>query len=253
LKNKIGWCNLTFNPVWGCSKGCEYCYARKIAKRFWKTIAKKELRYWLDNGLPDYDYAAAGVPLFLKEFRPIMLFSHLHQKLPKKPQKIFVGSMSEIHYWEINWVMAVIQKAKEYPQHTFQFLTKFPDVYFEYTFPKNCWLGVTISEKPKYRKDQHMEEYYVFVRSNPGNIKFVCFEPLLERIDPSYYNNLKGIDWVIVGAETGNRKGKIIPEKSWVKDILWNCDSRGIPVYVKDNLIKLYPVFAGFKGVPNKK
>ena len=248
--NKIGWCTMTWNPCWGCMKGCEYCYARKIAKRFWKTIAKKELRYWLDNGLPDYDYAAEGVPLFLEDFRPMMLFSHLHQKLPKKPQKIFVGSMSEIHYWEINWVNAVIEKAMEYSQHIFQFLTKFPDVYSQYIFPKNCWLGVTISENPPYRKDYHREEYSVFVRSNRGNIKFVSFEPLLESIDLSYYNNLEGIDWVIVGAETGNRKKRVIPRKIWVKDILWCCDSQEKPVYVKDNLVKLYPVFSGFKGFP---
>lgn len=150
--NKIGWCSETFNPCWGCLGNCPYCYSRRIAKRFWKLIAKKEYRYWLDNALPDSDYAAEGIPKFLKEFRPIFLYSQFHKNLPKKPQRIFVGSMSEIYYWEDEWVEKVLEKVKQYPQHIFQFLTKYPEIYKDWVWPKNCWLGVTITKNPKDRE-----------------------------------------------------------------------------------------------------
>ena len=214
-KNKIGWCNVTWNPVIGCKNNCEYCYARRINQRF---------KFTKDFNIPEWREES-----FNKTF-------------PKKPQRIFVGSMSEIYYWEILWTNKVINKIKHYPQHTFQFLTKYPDSYIGWNFPKNCWLGITVTQqtdkyKPGWNDLQKKDKH------------FISFEPLLEEIN-LHLINWSVISWVIIGAETGNRKGKIIPEKSWVKDILWNCDSRGIPVYVKDNLIELYPVFAGFKGFP---
>ena len=213
--NKIGWCSMTLNPVIGCKNNCSYCYAKRINDRF-KFIENWNNPEWKEDS-----------------FR---------KKLPKKPQKIFVGSMSEIYYWKEEWIEMVIEKVKQYPQHTFQFLTKYPEVYGNWVWPKNCWLGITVTqETDMYKTDWH----YLY-----GDRKyFISFEPLLENIN-LHFINPKIIDWVIIGAETGNRKGKVIPEKIWVKDILWWCDSHEIPVYVKDNLVKLYPVFAGLKAFP---
>ena len=252
MKNKIGWCNLTFNPVWGCLNNCEYCYARKTAKRFWKLISKKELRFWLDNDLPDYDYAVEGTPNFLSKFFPIFLNSHYVKKFPKKPQRIFVGSMSEIFYWEECWMKLILKKIRQYPQHVFQFLTKNPFTYLKYEFPQNCWLGLTIVRTPKYPESDRWG-FIEFKRNNLNNLKFVCLEPLLENIDLGCYLDLTAIDWVIVGAETGNRKDKIIPDKEWLLYIIKYCDLHKIPVFIKDNLLKYYPKFNHIKEFPNYK
>ena len=239
MKNKIGWCNRTFNPVWGCLNHCEYCYARKIAKRFWRQETNKQLRYELDNGFPDYDYSADGTPIFMKEFRPIFLDTHFNKKFPKKPQRIFVGSMSEIYYWEDRWLEKVLEKVKLYPQHIFQFLTRYPETYNKWPFPEipeNCWLGTTITKM----EDLNNRGIYNFIRGydNIRNIRFVSFEPLLERIEIE--TDFK-TNWVIIGAETGNRKGKIIPKKEWIENIVDFCRGYKIPIYLKDSLIGIYP------------
>ncbi len=111
MKNKIGWCSMTLNPVIGCKNNCDYCYAKRINDRF-KFTKDFSILEWRE-----------------KSFQ---------KRLPKKPQRIFVGSMSEIYYWEPEWMEMVIEKTKQYPQHVFQFLTKFPEVYADWVFPKNC-------------------------------------------------------------------------------------------------------------------
>lgn len=96
--NKIGWCDLTFNPVWGCLNNCEYCYARAIAKRFWKRIWIVEANYQWKNH-PDWAWTGDHL-VGLKDFKPTWLEAQYNKKFPQKTQKIFVGSMSEIAHWE---------------------------------------------------------------------------------------------------------------------------------------------------------
>jgi len=153
--------------------------------------------------------------------------------------------MSEIAHWEREWVEKVIEKTKQYPQHIFQFLTKFPEVYEEWVFPKNCWLGVTITNERDYCHTG--DGWYYFCKKN--NITYLSLEPLLENFDTMYldYTN---INWVIIGAETGNRIGKIIPKKEWVLDIVKYCDLNKIPIYIKDNLTKYFPEFNNKKEFP---
>lgn len=189
-------------------------------------------------------------PAGLQNFKPAFLYSQFNKKFPKKTQKIFVGSMSEIYYWEQEWIERVIERIKEYPQHIFQFLTKYPGVYSPWVWPKNCWLGVTITDN-KYSSF----DYKKFKTSNPNNLKFVCFEPLLE----SRYTisiDLEGIDWVILGAESGNRKGKILPGLDPVLKIFRYCQKKKISIYVKDNLGRPDVPFdfcRGYKQFPNYK
>ena len=243
MTNKIGWCSMTFNPVWGCRNHCEYCYARGIAKRFYNVIADKEYKYMYHKD----EICAGEFANRLRHFVPTFIESQFNKKLPKKPQRIFVGSMSEIAHWKKEWMNKVIFKIFEYPQHTFQFLTKFPGIYYKYDFPKNCWLGVTIN------KDDDLDNgTYDFLRSdlNSDNIKYISFEPLLGRI--LSYKLLKYFDWVIIGAETGNRKGKVIPKKEWVLDIMKHCNSNKIPLYIKNNLGKYYPDLEHIKEFPNQ-
>ena len=179
----------------------------------------------------------------LKFFMPTFLESQFNKKLPKKSQRIFVGSMSEIYYWDEVWIQKVIEKTKEYPQHTFQFLTKFPEVYLKYDFPENCWLGVTITKGEDIDKNWtslYKALYGFHNKKFCKNIKLFCsIEPLIDVINPKY---LKYYDWVIIGAETGNRKGKVIPKKEWIEDIINYCRGRNIPIYLKDSLKDIYPV-----------
>jgi len=232
MKNKIGWCNTTWNPVWGCLNNCGYCYARKIANFRYKRMIEIEINhYWKKHPT----WAWTGDHLSgLKDFRPTFLEAQFDKKLPQKTQKIFVGSMSEIYYWEDEWLEKVLEKVKLYPQHIFQFLTRYPEVYSRYIFPKNCWLGVTITRE----KDFERGIPYLFITS--CNITFVSVEPILEYINPRPFSNAN-IDWVILGAETGNRKGKIIPKKEWIENIVNYCKWNNIPVYLKDSLKNIYP------------
>ena len=198
MKNKIGWCNLTWNPVWGCLNYCPYCYARKMAKRFAIPMSKREVSH---TGRVVF-YGTEDVSLTkIRKFEPIFLESQFAQKLPKKSQRIFVGSMSEIAHWETRWVEVVLGRILCYPQHIFQFLTQYPDIYFgKYDFPINCWLGTTITRTPQKGCIKYTTEKAFNL--NKDNLKFISFEPLLERIEPNFK-----VGWVIIGAETGNRKG----------------------------------------------
>jgi len=249
MKNKIGWCNMTWNPVWGCLNNCEYCYARKVAKRFWKKVYEIEFQYYYKKH-PTWAWTGDQY-LGMKRFKPTFLESQFDKKFPKKPQRIFVGSMSEIAFWEREWVEKVIEKVKQYPQHTFQFLTKYPSAYQKYEFPDNCWLGVTLTENYEYGEPGRWD-FWQFKQYNKNNLKFVSFEPLLKRMNLIYYLNLEGIDWVIIGAETWNRKGKIIPRLDWVLEIVRYCEHNKIPVYIKDNVIKYYAECKGYKEFPKK-
>lgn len=215
--NKIGWCSETYNPVIGCKNNCSYCYARKINQRF------KFIKDWNN---PEW-----------KE-------KSFNKKFPKKPQRIFVGSMSEIYYWQEEWVEKVIEKVKQYPRHTFMFLTKYPQVYLDWEWPKNCWLGVTVTTNI----DAEYLSMYCEMGAVKGNIYFYSIEPLLDEINPEF---LKGTDWVIIGAETGKRKGKVIPKKEWIESIVKFCQDNDIPVYLKDSLKDIYPV--EIKEFPNYK
>jgi len=233
MKNKIGWCNATWNPVWGCNNHCEYCYARGIAKRFWKRMYMNEVNhYWGKH--PNWVWTGDHLS-GLKDFKLTFLRAQFDKKLPQKVQKIFVGSMSEISYWEDRWLEKVLEKVKLYPQHVFQFLTRYPEVYDRHIFPKNCWLGVTITRE----KDFERGIPYLFVTS--CNITFVSVEPILEHINPGPFSNAN-IDWVILGAETGKRKGKTIPKREWIESIVRFCRDNDIPVYLKDSLKEIYPV-----------
>jgi protein gp37 len=143
--------------------------------------------------------------------------------MPREPARIFVNSMSDIEWWETEWIKRVLRRIRENPKHTFLFLTKDPDVYPIRTWPDNCWLGMTATT---------MDEIEVARRAliNP-NIQFISVEPLMERIEPRLIGGAS-IDWVILGAETGNRAGRVIPPAHWIAPWL----GLSIPLFMKDNL-----------------
>lgn len=201
---KIEWTDHTLNPIKGkCKTGCGYCYANRMYDRF----------KWNPN-----------VRLRLDVFNEL--------KTLKKASRIFLCSTHEMFGDWIDdfWISQIILIMHHYPQHSFQILTKCPERASTFYFPENVWLGTTITRQKEASNMQFLKVH--FRKRNPDNIKFVSFEPLHSRI----HYDLKGIDWVIIGAETGNRRGKIVPEKEWIEDLIFYAKEENIPVFLKDNL-----------------
>ena len=224
-KTKIEWCDTVWNPVWGCLNSCSYCYARKIAKRFAFKIAEKEKEYCLKNNIRYSDISKD-----LEEFKPVFLESNFSKKLPKKPSRIFVNSMSDIAFWDRDWMLRVFGIIEENPQHQFLFLTKEPEIYRKFVFTKNCILGVTVNKQ----KDIERIKSLRFKKYIDGNNIFVSFEPLFENL----YLDLKDVDWIIIGGMTG--KKPFYPPEEWIQVIIRQADNLKIPVFEKDNLRKIW-------------
>lgn len=246
MKNKIGWCNTTWNPCWGCLNNCEYCYARGIAHFRYMRMIEIEFNHYRKK---HPTWAWTGDHLSgLKDFKPTFLEAQFNKKFPEKVQKIFIGSMSEIRFWKKEWLFRVFKKIKKYPQQTFQFLTKYPYIYHHIEFPAKTWLGFTVTiNKDLANGILHIKKLRDF--SLVGKyLYFVSIEPILEKINPL---DLIFLDWVIVGAETGNRRGRVIPKKEWIESIVDFCRDNDISIYLKDSLKNIYPI--EIKGFPDYK
>ena len=192
---KIEWTDKTWNPITGCTKksaGCAHCYAEVMARRL-KAM-----------GLSKYQN---GFGLMLHE-------NDLDTPLRwKKSHNIFVCSMSDIFHENVPFefvdrIMSTIQLT---PQHRYQILTKraerMEDYFCTRQIPQNVWLGVTVEcQNTKYRIDH--------LRHLDATVKFLSCEPLIEDLDDI---NLNGIDWVIVGGESGPQARPMIPQ--WVVNI----------------------------------
>lgn len=243
-KTNIEWCDATWNPVTGCKRGCEYCYARRIAGRFggWTTNGvKTTLNFMgdlpvLDSPLPlqrkDGKVVNAPFPFGFEPTLHRYRLDELHQD--KKPKNVFVCSMSDLFgpWVPEAWIADVLKACLLSPQHRYLFLTKYPERYLELyetgLLPcrDNFWYGSTATHP---ETDQMMYSEHLNT--------FVSIEPLSGPFGTQVSGALEYIDWFIIGAETGNRKGKVVPEKSWVKEIVDYCDSAGKPVFMKDSLI----------------
>jgi protein gp37 len=208
----------TWNPVYGCRNHCKYCYARRIAKRFPERFGNFDI--------------------------PHLVPENLASSMPKTPSMIFVNSMSDIDYWPHTTKGHVMNIIKEHPEHRFFFLTKFPSVYSYYPFPKNCWLGVTITDNI----DLHALSRTPFLHKL--NKKYLSIEPLHGEL-PLLKCLIKNMDWIIVGAETGNRKGKITPEYSWLFDIESEAVANEIPLFEKPSLEKYGASYEAFQEFPD--
>ena len=213
-KTKIEWCDYTINPVKGlCPMACPYCYARAMYKRFrWNPEIRYDPSAWLGLGSL------------------------------RKPSRIFVGSTIELFGDWINeqYLKWIFELPLEFPQHTFQFLTKKPENLPKWSpFPSNCHVGVTTTG---------FEQYGVagtYLPKIKARVKFISFEPLLERITDkdSQYNsdmmaldlNFAGINWVIIGQQTPV-KAATTPKIEWISEIVEAADKVGVKVFLKDNL-----------------
>jgi protein gp37 len=164
------------------------------------------------------------------DFRPHFHPEELDRiKCNQKPKRIFSDSL-----WDWNcegitreWIEAILAKMKECPQHTFQILSKRPARYSRFSYPPNVWLGTSISTNADKARVTEL------CRASPGNLRFVSVEPLHEELNIRFS---RSIDWIILGAETGSRKGKIVPERKWVQQIIVNARKNKTPIFIKDNV-----------------
>jgi len=208
-KSNIEWTQSTWNPVTGCSKisaGCLNCYAERMAKRL----------------------QAMGQPNYRNGFEVSCHEQALERPLNwQKPQTIFVNSMSDMFHESIpvEFIHKMFDVMQRADWHRFQILTKRAERMGELSkqlpWEENIWMGVTVENKDYL---QRVEE----LRQTGAQIKFLSFEPLL---GPIPWIDLSGIDWVIVGGESG--PGARPVQKEWVLDIQRQCHTQGVPFFFK--------------------
>ena len=202
---KIEWTNETWNPVTGCTKyseGCQNCYAEKMTRRL----------------------SAMGQEKYKNGFNTVVFhLEELNRDFGGKSKMIFVNSMSDTFHDDISKFQ--ISKILEYcscnRQHIFQILTKRAARVEEFSYPPNVWLGVTV-EMAKYK---NRIEY---LRKTNARIKFLSCEPLLGDLGEL---DLRGIDWVIVGGESGKNARPMHPD--WVRNIQRQCKEQGVSFFFK--------------------
>ena len=205
-KTKIDWCDSTINCVYGCPNGCKYCYGNVMNNRF---------HYCKDWKVPEWK------PKHLKDF------------YSKKPKSIFIDSMSDIGTWKQEWFNAVVKAINDNPQHCYIALTKRFDRLKELInmcdsgVVTNLHIGTTVTT-------QAQADRYTIFDLWSERLDFFCIYPILEPIRLSVFPKT-----LIIGAETGNRKGKVIPQKEWIYSLVAQADKHNCIVFMKESLRKI--------------
>ncbi|NMA67584.1 MAG: phage Gp37/Gp68 family protein, partial [Clostridiaceae bacterium] len=206
---KIEWTDKTWNPITGCTKisaGCAHCYAETMAHRL----------------------KAMGVKKYAKGFIPTVHENAIEEPLKwKKPHTIFVCSMADLFHESVSFdfIDKVMDTIRQTKHHRYQILTKRSERMVEYfnknTIPSNVWAGVTVEAvDAKSRIDM--------LRKLNASIRFLSCEPLIEDLGEL---DLTGIDWVIVGGESGIKARPMKPD--WVRSILKQADAQNTAFFFK--------------------
>lgn len=207
--SKIEWTEATWNPSIGCNKisaGCKFCYAEVMARRL----------------------KAMGTKGYEEGFKFKMLEGRIDYPLSiARPTKFFVNSMSDLFHEKMSFEFLdkVFETIRNTPRHTYQILTKREDVLAKYfasrTVPENVWLGVTVEIASKKNRID-------VLRNIPARIRFLSLEPLLEDLGPL---NLEGIQWVIVGGESGVNARPM--KEEWAINIKKQCKAQQSSFFFK--------------------
>lgn len=204
---------MTWNPVTGCTKvspGCDHCYAETFAERW--------------RGTPGHPYEM-GFDLAL---RPERLAQPLRWR---RPATVFVNSMSDLFHASIPeaYIVRTFEVMAAATQHRFQVLTKRAErlervgrrLAERGLLVPNVWLGVSVEAPQYYSRIRHLQRV-------PAAVRFLSCEPLLARLADV---PLEGIDWVIVGGESG--PGARSVDLEWVREVLAQCERAGVAPFVK--------------------
>lgn len=208
-KTKIEWTDATWNPVTGCTKvssGCQNCYAEKMAKRLY----------------------AMGNPRYKNGFGITIHEDLLNKPLELKTSRmIFVNSMSDLFHKDVpeDFIIKVFKIMNQASWHVFQVLTKRPQRLFEMQdklkFTDNIWIGTSVESPDVFDRIN-------YIRNLPAKIRFLSCEPLLEELTDL---DLRNINWVVVGGESGGNARPI--EVEWVRHIRDECFRLKIPFFFK--------------------
>jgi len=215
IGSAIEWTEATWNPTTGCTKispGCKNCYAEKLSRRL-KAMG-------LDKYKKGFEYSEHLLDISL----PLKW---------KKPKKIFVNSMSDLFHERstMEFVAECFHTMIQADWHTYQVLTKRPKKmaefsklfvnYFGHKIPRHIWMGVSVENSDyKWRINE--------LRKVKCHARFISFEPLIDSVGKI---DLRGIDWAIIGGESG--VGFRAVEKSWIKEIIHQCKKQNVAVFFK--------------------
>jgi protein gp37 len=233
-KSKIEWCDSTWNPVTGCTKvseGCRNCYALTFAER-WRGTAG----HYFENG-------------FDITLRPDKLDQPLKWR---RPRRIFVNSMSDLFHKDVpdDFIEKVFRVMCDANQHTYQVLTKRPERMLDWmqrygwnlSHTPHIWFGVSVENQ------QAANDRIPLLLHTPAAVRFLSCEPLLGSVDLMNYlsypmpmtdewgaqvgaDQIRTIDWVIVGGESGHKARPMHPE--WVRSLRDQCQEAGVPFFFK--------------------
>ena len=207
--SSIEWTEMTWNPTTGCNKvsaGCKHCYAEIMARRL----------------------QAMGVEKYKDGFELRIHPEALRIPYSWKSSKVvFVNSMSDLFHKEVpfSFVQQVFDVMNDNPQHIFQVLTKRSDLLLKYDnqlqWGHNIWMGVSVENAKVMNRIEDL-------RRTGARVKFLSCEPL---IGPLPNLNLNGIDWAIIGGESGRKPREM--KEDWVLDILDQCKAVGVKFFFK--------------------
>lgn len=279
-KTKIDWCDATWNPVTGCKHGCEYCYARRIAERFggasethnnecchecqWITEGTGEIH---DLDEPIYDFDKGRKAPYPFDFDPTFHRYKLDEPQRwKKPHTIFVCSMADLFgdWVPDEWIEQVFKACDAAPWHRYIFLTKNPKRLCRMAIATKVFLwNVDHPDSQVHPKtEEYVEVMRLPIRDNwwfgssldnadarrfDGGFNwntFTSIEPLMEHMQMGI-GSFGSDRWTIIGAETGKRKNKVIPERAWIDNILEAAAFTGVKVFMKESLRE--PMGADFR------
>jgi len=278
-KTKIDWADMTWNPVTGCapiSEGCQNCYAQRMSKRlagrcgysadepFKVTLHPERLNEPLKWRKPRRVFVCSMGDLFHKdvpeEFIDLVFAimalapQHTFQVLTKRPERM-------VKYFSPEWRKdAIAEQMCDIDESSVRIETEYmgeAGEYDSFAFLKgvwplpNVWLGVTAENQ------RCADERIPMLLQAPAVIRFVSIEPMLGSVDiiqsiSKFFGEGYGVEsrrewiesalsnfWVIIGAETGNRKDKVTPKKEWIDSIAEQCKSADIPLFMKESLREL--------------
>lgn len=189
------------NLVIGCTIGCSYCYAINNVRRF--------------HMIDDFE-------------KPEYFPGKLRLMEKKRPQNFLLTGMSDFALWEPEWREEIFSKMSQNPQHQYLFLTKRPEMLQFSTALDNAWFGVTVTASKEKERIQALREHI------HGGHYHVTFEPMFDNIGDV---DLSGVEWVVIGTETGRRKNKSVSRPEWVWNLKDQAQALEIPVFMKEDLL----------------
>ena len=208
----IEWTTKTWNPTTGCtkvSKECDNCYAEVLTNRYMHMPQQAKYKH--------------GFGVF------VMHKDSLKEPYEwKNPETVFVNSMSDLFHKDVtlDFLKKVFKVMNETLQHTYQILTKRHHELEKYSdeleWTDNIWMGVSVGHEAGVRRIESL------VKSGAKH-KFLSVEPLIEELPDL---ELEGIDWVIVGGESGTKNIRLV-QKDWILKVKKNCDAQNVPFFFK--------------------